>query len=31
MREVGFFVNAGTNVEIVEKLQKGLSEILMDL
>lgn len=31
MREVGFFTNAGTNVEMVEKLQKSLSQILMDL
>ena len=30
MREVGLFTNAGTNIEIVEKLQKSLSEILMD-
>jgi hypothetical protein len=31
MREVGLFTNAGTNVEVVEKLQKGLNQILMDL
>jgi len=30
MREIGLFTNAGTNIEIVEKLQKSLSEILMD-
>jgi hypothetical protein len=31
MREVGVFTNAGTNIEIVEKLQKSLNQILMDL
>lgn len=31
MREVGLFTNASTNVEIVEKLQKGLNQILMDM
>jgi len=30
MREVSFFVNAADNVEIVQKLQKSLNEILMD-
>lgn len=31
MREVGLFTNAGTNIDMVEKLQKGLNKILMDL
>jgi predicted Fe-S protein YdhL (DUF1289 family) len=31
MREVGLFTNASTNVEVVEKLQRSLNQILMDL
>lgn len=31
MREVGLFTNAGTNIDMVDKLQKGLNKILMDL
>lgn len=30
MREVGVFTNAGTNVEIIEKLQKSLNDILRE-
>jgi predicted Fe-S protein YdhL (DUF1289 family) len=30
MREVGLFTNAITNVEVVDKLQKSLNQILMD-
>ncbi len=30
MKEVGVFVNAANNLEIVQKLQKSLTEILMD-
>jgi hypothetical protein len=30
MKEVGFFINAADNLEIVNKLQKSLNEILMD-
>lgn len=31
MQEVGVFTNAGINVEIIEKLQKSLNQILTDL
>lgn len=31
MREVGFFTNAGTNIEIVEKLQKSLNNIILNI
>lgn len=30
MKEVGLFTNAANNVEIIQKLQKSLNEILMD-
>jgi predicted Fe-S protein YdhL (DUF1289 family) len=30
MKEVGVFTNAANNVEIIQKLQKSLNEILMD-
>lgn len=31
MQEVGVFTNAGINIEIIEKLQKSLNDILADL
>lgn len=30
MKEVGLFINAGTNYELIQKLQKSLSEFLME-
>jgi hypothetical protein len=30
MKEIGLFTNAADNVEIIQKLQKSLNQILMD-
>ncbi len=30
MREIGLFTNAGTSIDIIEKLQKSLNEIILE-